>query len=72
MAKREIPGYSTPEIYPIYGPGKVYLPFNPEKVTLSDTGIWPKFNDEEYQEVQPDGGLLARRLPGVRSHRQEG
>lgn len=49
-AKREIPGYKTPEIYPIYGPGKVYLPFNPEKTTLGDTGIWSKFTTKKTKK----------------------
>ena len=52
-AKKEIPGYTTPEIYPIYGPGKVYLPFNPEKVTLGDMGIWPKFRTKKTKKYSP-------------------
>ena len=52
-AKKEIPGYKTPEIYPIYGPGKVYLPFNPEKITLGDTGIWPKFRTKKTKKFNP-------------------
>ena len=52
-AKKEIPGYTTPEIYPIYGPGKVYLPFNPEKITLGDMGIWPKFKTKKTKKFSP-------------------
>jgi len=52
-AKKEIPNYSTPEIYPIYGPGKVYLPFNPEKVTIGDTGIWPKTRTKRSKKFSP-------------------
>jgi len=52
-AKREIPGYKTPEIYPIHGPGKVYLPFNPEKITLGDMGIWPKFRTKKTKKFNP-------------------
>jgi hypothetical protein len=46
-ANQEIPGYSTPEIYPVFGPGKVYLPFNPAKTTIGDMGIWPKFRTKK-------------------------
>lgn len=53
QAKNEIPGYKTPEIYPIHGPGKVYLPFNPEKITLGDTGIWPKFRTRKTDKFNP-------------------
>lgn len=52
-AKKEIPGYTTPEIYPIHGPGKVYLPFNPEKITLGDTGIWPKTLTKKSKKFSP-------------------
>jgi hypothetical protein len=52
-AKKEIPGYKTPEIYPIHGPGKVYLPFNPEKITLGDMGIWPKFRTKKTDKFNP-------------------
>jgi hypothetical protein len=52
-AMKEIPGYKTPEVYPIHGPGKVYLPFNPEKVTLGDMGIWPKFRTKKTKEFSP-------------------
>ena len=52
-AKKEIPGYKTPEIYPIHGPGKVYLPFNPEKITLGDVGIWPKFRTRKTEKFSP-------------------
>lgn len=41
-ARAKVPGYATPEIYPVVGPGKVFLPFNPEKATIGDTGPWPK------------------------------
>jgi hypothetical protein len=52
-AKKEIPGYKTPEIYPIHGPGKVYLPFNPEKITLGDMGTWPKFRTKKTKKFNP-------------------
>jgi hypothetical protein len=52
-AKMDIPGYTTPEVYPIHGPGKVYLPFNPEKITLGDTGTWPKTLTKKSKKFSP-------------------
>ena len=52
-AKKDIPGYTTPEIYPVFGPGKVYLPFNPEKITLGDMGLWPKIRTKNTKKCSP-------------------
>jgi len=52
-AKKEIAGYSTPEIYPVYGPGKVYLPFNPEKITLGESEVWPETKTKKSKMCNP-------------------
>ena len=52
-AKREIPGYVTPEIYPVFGPGKVFLPYNPEKITIGDMGTWPKIMTKKSAKWNP-------------------
>ena len=52
-AKKEVPGYKTPEIYPIFGPGKVYLPFNPEKVTIGESGVWKQTRTKKSKQCNP-------------------
>jgi len=52
-AKKDIPGYATPEVYPVVGPGKVYLPFNPEKISIGDMGIWPKTRTKKSKKWNP-------------------
>ena len=52
-AKKEVPNYSTPEIYPVFGPGKVYLPFNPEKTTIGDMASWPKTQTKKSKKWNP-------------------
>lgn len=52
-AKREVPGYTTPEIYPVFGPGKVYLPFNPEKITIGESGPWPTTRTKKSKRCNP-------------------
>ena len=52
-AKKEVPGYTTPEIYPIFGPGKVFLPFNPEKVTIGESGVWKKTRTKKSEQCNP-------------------
>lgn len=52
-AKKEIPDYTTPEIYPVIGPGKVYLPFNPEKVTIGEAGLWKKTRTKKSKLCSP-------------------
>lgn len=51
--KKEVPNYRTPEIYPIIGPGKVFLPFNPEKITVGESGLWTKTLTKKSKRCNP-------------------